>query len=294
MWRRRSDLPLERDESSRFIPWIIALMAYLAGLALAGALVASSEIERWSQGLSGSLTVQITTTDKAGSKAHKSEVDSAIALLLGTPGITQVEVLSDTRIAKLLEPWLGNQATNDLPLPILLDVHFEPGAKIDLKTLGARLSKAVPGATLDDHQRWLHRLILLGRSVELVAFVILLLIAMAAGMITMFGTRTALAVHHNVIELMHLIGARDSYVARQFQAHALAIGFKGGVSGVMAAAATLFGIEYVVGQSGAEIFPSLVLQPWHWGILALLPVATALIAMLTARRTVLRALARML
>jgi hypothetical protein len=33
--------------------------------------------------------------------------------------------------------------------------------------------------------------------------------------------------------------------------------------------------------------------PWGWASLALLPIATGLIAMLTARRTVLRALAEM-
>lgn len=293
MLKRRSDLPLEGDESSRFIPWIIALMVYLAALALAGALVAGSTIERWSQGLSGSLTVQIVPTGNADSKARELGLDTTMALLLETPGITHVEMLSDAQIAKLLKPWLGDEATHDLPLPILIDVHIEPGAAIDLKALGTRLAEAVPGAMLDDHQRWLRRLILLGRSIELIAFVILLLIAAAAAAAIVFGTRTALAIHCNVIEVMHLIGARDSYVARQFQAHALAIGLKGGVSGLLAAVATLFGVEYVVGPSGVGILSSLVLQPWQWGALALLPLAAAFIAMLTARRTVLQALAQM-
>jgi cell division transport system permease protein len=39
MFRTRLDLPLDRDGSVRFLPWIVALMVYLASLALAGTLV---------------------------------------------------------------------------------------------------------------------------------------------------------------------------------------------------------------------------------------------------------------
>lgn len=292
MLRARSDLPLERDESSRFIPWIVALMVYLASLALAGALVAGSAVERWSQGLAGSLTAQIMPAEGADAKATKLRVETAMALLLGTAGITHVEVLSDERVAKLLEPWLGSADVRELPLPILIDVRLEPGAVLDLAALGARLAEAVPGAALDDHQRWLHELIKLGRSVELIAALILVLIAATAAAVTVFGTRTALAIHHNVIEVMHLIGAQDSYVARQFQAHALAIGLKGGLAGLAAAALTLLALDTLGGSAGG-LLPELSLQPWQWLALLFPPAATTLIAMLTARATVLNTLARM-
>jgi hypothetical protein len=39
LFERRSDLPLERDASRRFLPWLVALNVYLAVLALAGLMV---------------------------------------------------------------------------------------------------------------------------------------------------------------------------------------------------------------------------------------------------------------
>lgn len=293
MLRRRSDFPLERDESSRFIPWIIALMVYLASLALAGALVAGSAIERWSQGLSGSLTVQIMPSADTDPKARDLRVDSALALLLGTPGVTHAAVLSDARIAKLLAPWLGDIAAGELPLPVLIDVRVDAKAGLDIKALGERLAEAVPGAALDDHQRWLRELINFGHSIEFVAAIILALIAATAAAATVFGTRTALAIHRNVLEVMHLIGAHDSYVARQFQAHALAIGLRGGAAGLVGAGATLLGVQYLVGPGGVGLLPHLALEPWQWVALLPLPIVTALVAMLTARITVFRSLARM-
>ena len=56
MFRQRLDIPLNRDSSVRFLPWIIALMVYLAGLALAGTLVLNAALQRWDRSLSGTLT----------------------------------------------------------------------------------------------------------------------------------------------------------------------------------------------------------------------------------------------
>ena len=290
--RRRSDLPLAADESSRFMPWIVALMVYLAALALAAALVAQSEVERWSRSLLGSLTVEILPSDEADAKVERVRVESAIALLLGTPGIAQAEVLGEARIAHLLSPWLGNADLSELPLPVLIDVHVKPDAELDLAALAARLFDAVPGARLDDHQRWLHGLVAFGRALELVALAALVLIAAAAAAVTAFSTRTALAIHHGVIEVLHLIGAQDSYVARQFQAHALALALEGGLGGLAAAAATILAAGHFAGPAGG-LLPDLSLALWQWAALLLLPFACGLIAMLTARATVLSTLARM-
>ena len=268
-------------------------MAYLATLALAGALMAESAIARWSQGLSGSLTVQIMPSRDPDPKAQEASVAAALALVRATPGIAAAEVLSEARVMKLLEPWLGWRGARDLPLPALIDARVAPGAAPDLAALATRLGQAVPGATLDDHQRWLSQLVMLGRSIELVAVVILALVATAATAATVFGTRTALAVHRHVIEVMHLIGAQDEYVARQFQAHALGIGLRGGLTGSLFAVATLLAAEGLAPSGGAGLLPPLALEGWQWGTLALLPAATALIAMVTARVTVLRTLARM-
>ena len=59
MMRRHLDLPLNRDGSVRFLPWIVALMVYLASLALAGTLVVRDVVTRWDRGLTGTLTVEL-------------------------------------------------------------------------------------------------------------------------------------------------------------------------------------------------------------------------------------------
>ena len=49
----RRDLPLSKDASARFLPWLVAFMVYLAVLALAASLIVGKTVERWDSGLSG-------------------------------------------------------------------------------------------------------------------------------------------------------------------------------------------------------------------------------------------------
>src|SRR3546814_9271729 len=95
----------------------------------------------------------------------------------------------------------------------------------------SRLETLAPGVLVDDHQRWLARLLDFAHAVELMALVVVLLVVLAASIMVAFVTRMGLAAHQRSIELLHMIGAQDSYVARQFQNHALRFGLRGGLIG---------------------------------------------------------------
>ncbi len=287
----RSDLPFDGDATGRFLPAIIAFMVFLAALALAGAVVLETATARWSESLRSALTVQIAAGTRAETEAA---IDTALDILLSTEGVASAETLPEADIVALLEPWLGaGNVSSDLPLPRLIDVGLRADARPDVAALAERIEAAVPGARLDNHQVWVSGLVRLGRSVQAVAAAIVALIGLAAVAVVVFTTRAGLAVHQDMIEIMHIIGARDSYIARQFQRHALALGFRGGVIGLVLATVTLVGGDALAGEVAAPLLPRLEF-PWvGWGALAALPFAVAAIATLTARITVMRALARL-
>lgn len=292
----RLDLPLDRDGSGRFLPWMVALMVYLASLALAGTLVVRDGVARWDRGLTGTLTVELPA---ASSGRDDGAIEAALKVLRATSGVTRADAFDAKRTAALLEPWLGSDiAAADLPLPRLIDVQIEPRAGVDLAALGERLAAAVPSARLDDHRQWLNRVLRTALAIEIVAGTIVILVGLAAVLAVMFATRTGLAVHQGVVEVLHLIGARDGYIARQFEWHALRLGLKGGIAGLVLAVLTLVGIAWAATQVGAiddavRVLPALSAPAIEWVLLLLLPIAAGLVAMLTARITVLRALKRM-
>jgi cell division transport system permease protein len=294
MWRERTDFPVARDPSTRLLPWIVGVMVYLAALMLASALMLSGVAAEWSRGLEAKLTVQDAPAEDESAAETDKRVTAAVRVLLKTPGVAAARPLPVDEVAALLEPWLGaGIAVAELPLPRVIDVTVERGATLDLESLAARLRAAAPGSSIESHKYWRDNLIALIGSLEAVATVMIALIGIVAATAVVFTTRSGLAVHQEVIEVLHLIGAQDQYIARQFQSHALRLALKGSVGGTALALATLFAVGRVAAGLDTALLPPLGLEVWHWIVLASLPIPAALIAMVTARRTVMRALARM-
>lgn len=287
--RKRFDLPLANDPTSRFLTWITALMVYLAALALAGALLVSDLTRRWDSGLAGGLTVQIAPLPGTASTPLSERVESALTVLRATPGIKSATPLSADDTARLLEPWLGKGAGDPLlPMPRLIDVVTD--RPVDVAALSRRLESAAPGAALDDHAVWLSGLRTFAGALHLAALGIVLLIGGAGVMAVVFAVRAGLAIHHHVVELLHLMGATDRYVARQFESHVLGLTLKGGLFGLAVAAATLTGLHHAAGDLRAVLLPNVALELWQWGLLGVVPLTACLLAVVTARWTVLRTL----
>ena len=286
-------MPLDGDAHSRFLPWLIAFMVFLAVLALTGMLILKQVTARWDKGVSGTLSVQISPAeDQVDDDIHMGEV---LKVLATTAEIERYEVINDARTKALLKPWLGDIVDMaELPLPQLIDIEIKPGRHLDVKALEDRLAGIVPGTSVDDHQVWLERLVSLVHTVQGVAMLILLFIAVATIGTVIFTTRTGLAIHREAIEVLHLIGAQDTYIAGQFSRRALALGLKGGVFGLMLGVPTILGVGYLAQNMDGFLLPSMQLHLQHWIGVALLPLLVASIAMITARTTVMRTLARML
>jgi cell division transport system permease protein len=119
------------------------------------------------------------------------------------------------------------------------------------------------------------------------------MVAAVAVVAVNYAARAGFAIHRNAIELMHLLGARDQHIAAQFQFQALAMAVRGGIVGFGLAAATVAVFGVVGGQVEAPLLPALRLGLGGWAALGAVPVATAVIAVFTARAIVHRALARM-
>lgn len=275
----------------RLLPWVIAVMVFLAGLAMLVALGLQMTAHTWHQGLAQSLTVQVINAD---STARDKEVAAALAELRKTPGVASAEEETGEEVAALLEPWLGKGNVGpDLPIPALIDVRVADGHKVDAAALGAALAKVAPSARVDAHERWLADLLVLMRIVQWVGGMIVALVGLATVAIIIFATRAGLATHRETVEIVHMMGAKDSTIAGAFQWRFLWVGIKGAIIGLLALGAGM-GIVHLINQrlEGA-LLPQLVPPPEVLASLLILPIVAGLLTMLTARFAVMRALSDM-
>lgn len=287
----RLDLPLRQDASGRFLPWIIALMVYLATTGGITLIWLGDALHDWSSVLASTWTLQVPA------EASPARIGLTLAALRQTNGVVSARVLDATETAKLLEPWLGSAVPIDtLPLPKLIDIQIDPNIPVDLQTLHKQLDAIVPDAQLEDNGSWLGDMRKFARRIEGLIGLGVIVVTLLTVTIVVFTARIGLAIHHSVIELLHLLGAQDAYIARQFQVHALSLGLRGGVIGSVAAAVTVVALGPV-----RHIFmlPMPATTPgifdWRFWLLLIVALLTAGgVAMVTARIAVSRQLTRIL
>ena len=290
---RSSGRLLPREKGAAPLDVVIGVMAFLAALALGASLVAERASVGWRAGLSDKLTVQILVPAEGDVQARMAdETAAALAVLRATPGVAHAAPLSEDEMQSLVEPWLGKGAlVAELPLPKLIDATLEPGTGVDIPGLAARLKRAAPDAQLDDHQRWIARLKGLADTIVWSAYGILILIAVATASIVAFATRAGLEAQHEMVQLLHQMGAHGWFIARAFERHYALAALGASAAGAVVAAALFVlagGLEFA-GVEPVPFLPPIALKLSEAAWLAAVPLIATMIAWVTARVSVMAA-----
>ena len=274
------------------MPWVIAIMMFLTVLAAAAGLGLAGAAARLDDQIGSRVTVQIV---EANARLRAVQAEAAAAEIRRFPGVLTVRIVSDSEIARLLEPWIGpGGIENDLPVPALIDVDLTPEARSRLDSLRAAVSAVAPAARLDDNAQWLAPLAsLIGALKWLAAGLVLLMVGATAATVVL-AARSALDTHRGTIEILHLMGTTDIQVARLFQRRIALDALFGGLVGFLLAGGVLLGLGDRVAALGSELLGSAAIPAEGWVALFGLPLLGVLLAMLVARLTILRALGKML
>jgi cell division transport system permease protein len=226
----RFETPLVPRNSiaGRALVAVVAIMTFLASLTSGGVILVTQATSEWQSDVSREVTIQLIPRPGHDTEA---DVERAASVARNFPGIGAVRPYSKAESAKLLEPWLGGLTLDELPVPQLIVVKIARGAAPDLPQLRRVLSEEVPGAVLDDHRGWIDRMrAMSGTAIGAGIFVLALMIA-ATVLSVSFATRGAMATNKPVIEVLHFVGAKNGFIAQNFQRHFLLLGLQGGVIG---------------------------------------------------------------
>ncbi|MDE2334692.1 MAG: cell division protein FtsX [Rhodospirillales bacterium] len=283
------DLGLRRGVARKLLPFMVGAMAFLASLALAGAIAAAAFSRQWQDGPAAALTVQVPDPAAKATDAPQNRLDRVVALLSASPGIARVQALSHAQIAKLLQPWLGSDATQGLALPAVVAVRAE-GAGPPLAELTAELRAAAPGTLVDSHGDWTRRIAALAHSVQALAWAMLALVTGVAAAVVTIATRAGLVQRRDAVLLVHGLGATDADIARRFAARATRLAFAGGLGGCAVALPVLAGLAALAAPlvggiaDPAAWMPSLPRALWFG--MAAIPLVCAALGFATAQVTV--------
>lgn len=276
------------------MPWVIAIMIALTVIAAAAGLAFSHAATAASNELSGGITVQVIEANPA---ERQRQADAAARALRQIPGVLSATVVPSDEVQRLIEPWLDTRGSDvgAIPVPALIDAQLRD--RVNGETLGTlrRAVRAVaPAARVDAQSSWLSPVFGAIDSLRWLALALVALLAFATAAAVLLAVRSALGANRDTIEIVHLLGGTDAQIARIFQR---SIGYDAAGGGTVGLALGLVVVLFL-GQRFAGLGAGLVSAGafgWlDWLVLALIPLGGVMLAMVTARLTVMRALKRML
>ncbi|MCW3797756.1 permease [Sphingomonas sp. BN140010] len=276
-----ADRRLLPQGGTRLTPWLIGVLMFVAvlvgaaGLAIANAAatVASGAEQRWS--------IQLP----AGGRS----MGAVVAAAGQAQGVAAVSPVPDEQVRGLLQRWLGPEAASaDLPVPGLIDVELRPGANGN--DLQRRVAVVAPGARVQSFPEQLGPMLRGLRTLQGLTFALLVLLGAAIAAAVMLATRGAYDTHRSTVAVLHGIGATDQQLAALFQQRMARETLVGGSAGAIVALVLVLLMLATLDDGTIVAVGGSPLKPLDIILLGALPFATALLALLVARATIIAAL----
>jgi len=285
------DTPLIPVEDAReaALFFVVCALCFLAALAALTAKSTYGAAASWTAEVEGEITVSLPGIDRRAAQDARD-------IVLATDGVIEAHLITKEEIDALLEPNFGSRGLpSDLPLPQLIAVRADP-TRPDLgPTIARRLTESGFTSAVDEHASWerdVRRVLGIMRWVALTAVALLAATAVA---VIAFATHAALLARRDIVEVLHLSGARDRFIAGLFERRFWILGLRAGTAGALIALGMAALMIVLVQSTGARsgLLPKLSLDFFDLLILVMTPVFAGVASRFAARLTVMRNLKEM-
>ncbi len=230
---RSSPIVQPASVAGRALEVVIAIMCFLACLTSGAVYMVNQSANDWFSDIASEVTVQVIPGEPA---EFEKKVTLVSLFLAKQAGILRVSPLSSEESGELLKPWLGDSnALSALPVPRLIAIEIDRASPPDLTVIRSALKSNFKGVTLDDHRRWQSELRTVTRSLVLGGIAVLILVGSATVASIVSATKSAMASNREIIEVLHFVGARERFIAHEFEKHFLNIGIRAGLVGALGA-----------------------------------------------------------
>lgn len=280
--------------SSKALMVVVVIMSFLACLTLGFVTLIQDASKTWQTQISGEITIQIKPLE---GQNMEGALSNAKDIALKYDGTINASIIDKEATSRLLEPWLGDGFNfEELPVPRLIIITIDKDSPPDFQAMSKELTDNIAGAYLDDHRTWAGRLVSMAQNTVFIGVGLLSLVLIATTLTVVFATRGAMSVNHEIIEVLHFVGAESSFIAGEFQRHFLLTGLYGGAIGGTLAAFAFFITDYLqessiataLGDQADALFGSFQMGPAGYLGIVIIIITVAALTALTTRLTVIK------
>lgn len=285
----RFDIPLHARVGTEFLALLMALMTFLCLLAGLISISLNNMADAWTTGLADTITIEIPSEHKDDDK-----IEDLVKKLNGIANVKQARLVDRKELEKLVEPWLGDSsaALGDLPVPALINIEMNERSPELIENINKAVESEIPQARVDAHDNWLNDLLKLTKGLQIAGAALIAIISIVTALTVSGAVRSRMAIHHSELELLHIMGASDKYITRQFQKYILVLSGKGIALGFVFALLSL-AIVHFLSLKLPETLPHFDFSLEHSYAMPVIALALLCISTFAAKRTVMNVLKEM-
>jgi cell division transport system permease protein len=273
-----------REAALFFVVGALCFLAALAALVSRGTYTAA---QAWSAQVEGEITVILEDTDRRAASTLAEEIEAL-------SGVIEARVLNRKELEALLEPSFGPGGMPEgLPLPLLIAVLSDPEAASVVGQIEGLAEAAGLNAEVSAHSGYARDVRGALALLRLVALGVVVLLAATAIAVIAFATHAALLARRDIVDVLHLSGAEDKFIANLFERRFWVLALKAGTVGSLIALMVTALIVFsggAQGENAAQLLPQLSLDVLDVLILLVTPILAGLSARLAAHLTVMQSL----
>jgi cell division transport system permease protein len=172
-----------------------------------------------------------------------------------------------------------------MPLPSLLEIRFRPAMEPDFDRITALVRSIASDAVVEDAGKAGGARIDVALNLRIMGLVAAIVLIAAAIVLVVAVIQASIHHHGDIVELLRLLGARDKFVAKQFQRHVLKAAARGSLVGFALAAVTIVVLVDAGGLLELPGLADLTAMPAPWILLALVPLVLVVVLTLASRIT---------
>lgn len=288
---RQTPLLPQGDAREAALFFVVGALCFLAALSALIAQGTYTAAAAWSAQIEGELSVIVQTPDRALAEDLADGIQQI-------NGVIEVNLLSEEEVEALLQPSLGSGVlAGSLALPLLIAVQTDVLVGDPSPDITALMSAMSIEGEVNAHSGYTAYVREALRLLRFVAMAAVTLLAATAIAVIAFATKAALLARRDIVDVLHLSGADDAYIARLFEKRFWVLAVQAGIGGAVAALAASAAIVFFFAETdgiAAQLLPQPDLNRWNIAILLATPIVAGIVARSAARVTVISSLKEMM
>lgn len=260
-------------EQSVFMTAVMAIMTFLAVMALGISIAIGTGVARWNKQWNLYATVQV----------NGAENIDTVKKIIGEnrDKLDEVREISNDEMADLMRPWIsGGNSVLKKYLPKMFEIKFKTESDI-----------AAIRQDIDNHGRFithpdaLQPSISAGWKMIAILSVVLGIIIATIGICISFIAKNIAVLHKRELEILNQVGASDSFVAHQMQIIVAKICMVACSIGFVIAVPIIIAIIAVAHSARVGLMATIGISGGGWITLLMVPILIIVFAILITKRT---------